>query len=165
MNPTTLELLRNAAIEALQNKNDESAAELLSLMELPLQPQLVAAPSNQLVKIEDPEIVFPALPASNEGRDYHFWTKTIHDCYLPALRQEEKTEFTTPQLFTWMDFVGFPLTTGDLRMVGNRPYWKGRVGAALDQLCSTQVIHRYGFLSKTYSTVKPSKILPVAEYE
>ena len=90
MNPITIELLRNAAIEALQNKQDESAAELLSLMELPSQPQLVATPSNQLLTIEEPKLVIPPLPKTDEPRDYHFWTQTINDCYLLALKQEEK---------------------------------------------------------------------------
>ena len=156
MNPTTLELLRNAAIEALQNKNDESAAELLSLMELPMQPTLPAATSTQLVTVQASPLEFPALPESNEGRDYHFWVKAIHDCFLPTLAQEGKTDFTTPQLFSWVDFVGFPLTTGDQQMVGSRPYWKCRVGSALDYLCEQNVIHRYGFFSKTYSTVPPT---------
>ena len=165
MNPTTIELLRNAAIEALQNKQDESAAELLSLMELPSQPQLVATPSNQLLTIEEPKLVIPPLPKTDEPRDYHFWRQAINDCYLPALKQEEKTEFTTPQLFSWIDYVGFPLTAGDLQMSGNRPYWKGRVGAALDRLCDAQVIHRCGFFSRTYSTVKPTKMLEAAQFE
>ena len=163
MNPTTLELLRNAAIEALQNKNDESAAELLSLMELPMQPTLPAATAPPLVTVEATPIQFPALPESNEGRDYHFWMKAIRDCYLPTLEQEGQTEFTTPQLFSWVDFVGFPLTTGDMQMVGNRPYWKCRAGTALGHLCNSNVIHRYGFFSKTYSTVRPSPVLSSAD--
>lgn len=162
MNPTTLELLRNAAIEALQNKNDESAAELLSLMELPSQPALPAACAPQLVTLEAEPLQLPPLPESDEGRDYHFWTKAIRDFYLPTLAREGKTDFTTPQLFSWVDFVGFPLTTGDLQMVGSRPYWKCRVGSALDCLCSNNIIHRYGFFSKTYSTVPPAAQLPAA---
>ena len=68
---------------------------------------------------------FPALPESDEGR-LSLWMKAIRDCYLPTLVQEGKTEFTTPQLFSWVDLRGFPLTTGDLQMVGSRPYWKCR---------------------------------------
>ena len=156
MNPTTLELLRNAAIEALQNKNDESAAELLSLMELPNQPALPAPARAELVTVEPGPMAFPALPESNEGRDYHFWVQAIRDCYLPTLKQEGKTIFTTPQLFSWVDYVGFPLTTGDLQMVGSRPYWKCRAGSALDHLCNSNVIHRHGFFGKTYTTVPPT---------
>ena len=127
-----------------------------------MQPTLPAATTPQLVTVEATPIQFPALPESDEGRDYHFWMKAIRDCYLPTLAQEGKTEFTTPQLFSWVDFVGFPLTRGDLQMVGSRPYWKCRAGSALDHLCNNNVIHRYGFFSKTYSTVKPQQMLQAA---
>lgn len=166
MDPTTVELLRQAAIDALHARNDVAASELLSLMDINLAPALppAAAPTLQpmdTLPVQAQSIHFPSLPASNEGRDYHFWMQAIRDCYLPTLAQEDQTEFTTPQLFSWIDFVGFPLTNGDLEMVGSRPHWKCRIGSALDKLCDQRIIHRCGFFSKTYSTVMPQASLPI----
>ena len=167
MDPTTISLLRNAAIEALQGQQDTAAAELLSLMDINVQPALpaqsVLPAAPQVIAIHPEPIQFPSLPASDEPRGRAFWVQAIRDCYLPTLAHEEQTQFTTPQLFSWVDFVGFPLTNGDLRVVSNRMYWKSRAGDALDALCDMKVIHRCGFFSKTYSTIHPSKALsPVA---
>jgi len=164
MDPTTVELLRQAAIDALHSRNDVAASEILSLMNINLSPSLPAIPAQikqplQVLPQKEESIRFPALPASNEGRDYYFWVKAIRDCYLPALTSENQTEFTTPQLFSWVEFVGFPLTTGDLEIVGSRPYWKCRIGNALEKLCEQNIIHRCGFFSKTYSTVIPKAVL------
>lgn len=164
MDPTTVSLLRNAAIEALQGQQDVAAAELLSLMDLSVSPVLPAVVNTspaqpELMTVHVEPIQFPALPLSDEGRGKAFWMQAIRDCYLPKLAQEQQTEFTTPQMFSWIDFVGFPLTNGDLQNVGSRPYWKCRAGDALDALCDMRVIHRCGFFSKTYSTVRPQQSL------
>ena len=164
MDPTTVDLLRQAAIDALQAKKDVAASEILSLMDINLSSSLSAAPVQikeplQILPQEGQVIQFPSLPASSEGRDYHFWMQAIRDCYLPTLANENQTEFTTPQLFSWIEFVGFPLTAGDLEIVGSRPHWKCRIGNALDKLCDQNIIHRCGFFSKTYSTVMPQATL------
>ena len=164
MDPTTLELLRQAAIDALQSKQDVAASEILSLMDINLSPSLPAIPAQieqplRVLPQEEQSTQFPPLPSNNEGRDYHFWVQTIRDCYLPALANQNQTEFTTPELFSWFDFVGFPLTTGDLEMIGSRPCWKCRVGNALERLCEQNIIHRCGLFSRTYSTVIPQKVL------
>ena len=160
MDPTTVDLLRQAAIDALHARNDVAASEILSLMDINLSPSLPAIPAQikepmQVLPQEEQPIQFPSLPASSEGRDYHFWMQAIRDCYLPTLAGQNQTEFTTPQLFSWIEFVGFPLTAGDLEIVGSRPHWKCRIGNALDKLCDQNIIHRCGFFSKTYSTVMP----------
>ena len=164
MDPTTVDLLRQAAIDALQAKKDVAASEILSLMDINLSPSLPAIPAQikepmQVLPQEEQPIQFPSLPASSEGRDYHFWMQAIRDCYLPTLAGQNQTEFTTPQLFSWIEFVGFPLTAGDLEIVGSRPHWKCRIGNALDKLCDQNIIHRCGFFSKTYSTVMPQATL------
>lgn len=165
MDPTTVDLLRQAAIDALHAKNDVAASEILSLMDFNTAPSLPAIPAQikkpmEVLPQKDQVIQFPPLPSSSEGRDYYFWVRAIRDCYLPALTSENQTEFTTPQLFSWIEFVGFPLTTGDLEIVGSRPYWKCRIGNALEKLCEQKIIRRCGIFSKTYSTIISQQILP-----
>ena len=166
MNPETIEFLRSATIQALQNKQDVAAVELLSLMDLGQQnaPVLISGsveqPSNHLeiAVCQSPQL--PPLPNNSDARDYHFWARAIQDCYLPTLRQENKKEFTSSQLFSWVDYVGFPLTSGDLEKPGgNRPRWKERASDALSHLTREGVIFRLGYFGKTYSTVKPSSVL------
>ena len=163
MDPTTISLLRNAAIEALQGQQDTAAAEILSLMDLNGSPALPAAnvlpAAPQVVAMSSEPIRFPSLPANDDPRGRAFWVQAIRDCYLPTLVHEEQQQFTTPQFFSWVDFVGFPLTNGDLRVVSNRTYWKSRAGDALDALCDMNVINRCGFFAKTYSLTPPSQEL------
>lgn len=154
MNPETLELLRSATIQALQNKQDVAAVELLSLMDMkgqalpPLQQQQLPLPTE--------EAVVPALPRTSESRDYHFWVAVIRDDYLPHLKRENQTQFTTAEFFSWVDYTGFPLTVGDLEKPGGtRPRWKERCGDALKRLRDTGEIYQLGFFGKTYSTVQP----------
>ena len=164
MDPSTVELLRQAAIDALQVKNDLAASELLSLMDLRQPPNLPALPAQleQPVQLEQLQVAtseFPSLPSSNEGRDYHFWAHAVEKYYLPVLAKGNKTEFTSPELFAWVDYSGFPLTMGDQELVGNRPQWKCRMGKALDKLCHERIIHRCGTFSKTYKTIVPQAAL------
>ena len=151
MNPETLEHLRSAAINALQNKQDVAAVELISLMDMTA-PALAPEP----VTVAPVPLEIPALPASPQSRDYHFWARVIQDSYLPHLASEGQVEFTTAQFFSWVEYVGLPLTTGDLEKPGgSRPRWKERCGVALKKLRDNNVIHQLGFFGKTYSTVQP----------
>lgn len=169
MNPETIEFLRSATIEALQNKQDVAAVELLSLMDLGQQNKPVLLPSSveqhsehlQIAAHQPPQL--PPLPNNSDARDFHFWERAIQDYYLPVLRQENKDQFTTAQFFSWVDYVGFPLTSGDLEKPGgHRPRWKERAGNALGKLTEEGVIFRLGYFGKTFSIVKPQSMLSPA---
>lgn len=162
MNPKTQDRLRDAAIEALQQKEDESALELLSLF-LPIncnQP-LLPVTSPQIVSDAVPQTVLE-LPESPEGRDYHFWANLISTSFLSHLKDKDKVQFSCRDVYSWVEVTGVPLTIGDKRLVGGRAYWKSRVSDAFVCLCDNSVIWRLGPSSSNYTTVKPNPMLSPA---
>ena len=170
MNPKTQDRLRDAAIEALQQKEDESALELLSLF-LPINcnqplfpvasPQIVSDAVPQIVSDAAPQTVLE-LPESPEGRDYHFWANLISTGFLSHLKDKDKVQFSCRDVYSWVEVTGVPLTIGDKRMVGGRAYWKSRVSDAFVCLCDNSVIWRLGPSSSNYTTVKPNPMLSPA---
>lgn len=155
MNPKTQDRLRDAAIDALRQKEDESALELLVLF-LPISHQPPLINSSQ----HSGDSRFPALPLTSDGRNYHFWVAAITDHYLPYILNENIAQFSSRELYSWVKSSGFPLTSGDLNLDGDgREYWKSRVSKALSALCQKQIIWRHGMGSPNYTTVKPNRVL------
>lgn len=155
MNPNTKDHLREAVINALREKEDESAFELLVLlMPVNSQPNLLQPFQSSS------DSSFPPLPLTNDGRRYHFWVAAIKDYYLPHLSGEGITQFSSSELYSWFESVGFPFTSGDMKLDSDgREYWKNRVGKALSVLCESEVIWRHGVGSPNYTTIKPNPVL------
>ena len=124
MNTTTIELLRAATIQALQNKQDASAVELLALM----QPTLVALP-------------VPALPqkttVDGPAHDYHYWAQFVREKFIPFLTANGRIRFTSSELLSWVEnSLETVLTLGDVQEQpgSGRIVWKASVGNGLAAL-------------------------------
>ena len=124
MNTTTIELLRAATIQALQNKQDASAVELLALM----QPTLVALP-------------VPALPqkttVDGPAHDYHYWAQFVREKFIPFLTANGRIRFTSSELLSWVEnSLETVLTLGDVQEQpgSGRIVWKASVGNGLASL-------------------------------
>ena len=124
MNPNTIELLRAAAIQALQDKQDVSAGELLALM----QPPTIAVQT-------------PALPqkiaVDGPAHDYHYWTQLVREKFLPFITANGRIRFTSSELLSWVEnSVEAVLTLGDMQEQPStgRIVWKASVGNGLASL-------------------------------
>ena len=131
MNPTTVELLRAATIQALQNKQDVAAVELLSLMDLGTAPQVKALPQ----AIEKVIVDGPA-------HDYHYWTKFIRQHFIPFMTSNGRLRFTSHELLTWLENrQDVTLTAGDMdKNSADKFVWRHTVSAALGTLKSQGVL-------------------------
>ena len=121
MDETTRAYLRNAALEALTQADDNAALELLSLM---------AGETAQPRQLE-------AAPQIRDGRahDYHFWTSFLRDNFLPFMVNHGRTSFTSPELISWLTaHPNLPLNSGDLILSGDRETWKAQITNALRKL-------------------------------
>ena len=124
MNPNTIELLRAATIQALQNKQDASAVELLALM----QPTPVALPA-------------PALPqrttVDGPAHDYHYWAQFVREKFIPFITENGRFRFTSSELLSWLEnSLENVLTLGDVQEQpnGGRTVWKASVSNGLAAL-------------------------------
>ena len=152
MNTETVALLRAAAIQALQNQNDDSAFELVSLIDTKgtAAKALPAAPQGGV----------PNMPA----HDYSYWMQLIRQHFIPFITGNGRLRFTSTELYSWLEHSSeVVLSRGDLdHHKGGRSVWKHAVSSALGHLKSQGVLHGESF-SKVYTVMPPQ--LPSAEEE
>ena len=132
MNPATVELLRAATIQALQNKQDVAAVELLSLMDLGN-----ASPVKALPQAHEGDI------AEGPSHDYHYWTQFIRNQFIPFMTANGRLRFTSHELMTWLENCNsLQLTAGDVEQHSSgKLVWRNTVSAALGVLKSQGVLH------------------------
>ena len=125
MNPTTTEYLRAATIQALQNKQDDTAIELLSLMDLKVSDAVKALPGTTELTIVD-----------GPSHDYHYWVRFIREQFIPFMTANGRLRFTSHELMTWLEnFQGLQLTAGDIEEHSSgKPVWRNTVSNALGVL-------------------------------
>ena len=153
MNPTTVELLRAATIQALQNKQDVAAVELLSLMDLGNAPQIKALPqAAEKVIVDGP------------AHDYHYWSKFIRQNFIPFMTSNGRLRFTSHELLTWLENrQDVVLTAGDMdKNTKDNFVWRHCVSAALGTLKSQGVLKAPPF-GKEYEIREASPQLKQAE--
>ena len=157
MNPRTLALLRAAAIQALQDQDDDSAAELVSLIDSKQSPQAVAPALPEGI----PQESVPNAPA----HDYNYWVQFIRQHFIPFITGNGRLRFTSGELLAWMENSPLlVLNRGDLdRHKSGRTVWKHSVSSALGALKSQGVLtgEAYG---KIY-TVNTPQLAPATEAE
>ena len=131
MNPTTIELLRAATIQALQNKQDVAAVELLSLMDLGNTPEVKALP-------QAAEKEFVDGPA----HDYHYWSTFIRQNFIPFMTSNGRLRFTSHELLTWLENrQDVVLTAGDMdKNTRDNFVWRDCVSTALGTLKSQGIL-------------------------
>ena len=140
MDPTTVQALREAAINALQSKKDVAAAELLSLMN---------GSTVQLPPISQPK----ALPQGREliegpAHDYHYWMRFIREQFIPFMTANGRLRFTSHELLTWLENCrDLALTTGDMEdsRSDGRPQWRNGVTVALGNLKQQGIVNAPAF--------------------
>lgn len=137
MNPTTVDLLRAATIQALQNKNDVAAVELMALMSGTVaEPKVKALPQAAEVTVVD-----------GPAHDYHYWIQFIRQNFIPFMTANGRLRFTSHELFTWLENRDeLFLTTGDMEQNSQDKYiWRNNVSHALSQLKQQGVVHAPAF--------------------
>ena len=145
MNPTTVDLLREAAIQALRNKQDASAHELLAL-----------------IKVSPPLLPSKALPSESQaslangtGHDCVFWANYIRQNFFPFMADNGRTTFTSSELNTWLYNRGdIEFTDSDTQVDSeNKPQWRKRVSKSLARLKSQGLLKAKDH-GKTYEIVE-----------
>lgn len=139
MEATTKQLLREAALTALNNEQDRSAFELLSLLNnAPVQTTTAAAAA-----------VLPATQALMEApaHDYHYWARFVREHFLPFMTANGRLRFTSPELFSWLENCSsLRLTTGDMDTHSSgREVWRNGVSCGLAELKKQGVLHAPAF--------------------
>ena len=153
MNPTTVKLLRQAAIDALNSKEDIAAAELLSLM--------------NVGEVRLPATTEPkALPESKElfegpAHDYHYWMQFIREQFIPFMTSNGRLRFTSHELLTWLENCQeMRLTNGDVeKHSSGKTVWRNAVSGALGHLKQQGVLKAPAF-GKEYEICKTLAIPP-----
>lgn len=144
MNPITVELLRAATIQALQNKQDVSAHELLSLIKIA------------------PGLPLKALPSESQGtiingpdHDPSFWANYIRHDFIPFMTSNGRRSFTSIELNSWLsNRSDIELSAGDTEIdTENKPVWKKRVSKALARLKSQGILQAENH-GKTYEILE-----------
>jgi hypothetical protein len=144
MNPTTQDRIRKAAQDALADRDDASALELLSLL-------AGIAPA----RIERSSIA--ALPPGRQvtegpAHDHHYWVRFVREHFIPFMIENGRAKFTSPELLSWIEHhETVPMTTGDTSPGdGGREAWRSYVSDALASLKRMGVLTAAPF-SKDYS--------------
>ena len=151
MNSATVELLRAATIQALQNKQDVAAIELLSLMDVAAVPSVRALPQ---ASVELPVVDGPS-------HDYHYWARFIREQFIPFMTANGRLRFTSHELMTWLENCqSLQLTVGDVEQHSNgKLVWRNTVSGALGYMKNQGLIQAPPF-GKEYvistNTLKPS---------
>ena len=132
MNPATVELLRAATIQALQNKQDVAAVELLSLIGKTASPDIKALPQAKEVEVVE-----------GPSHDYHFWTQFIRTQFIPFMTANGRLRFTSHELMTWLENCkSLELTSGDVdQHSSGKPVWRNTVSCALGVLKSQGLLN------------------------
>ena len=152
MNPTTVELLRAATIQALQNKQDIAAVELLSLMDLGTTSPVRALPEAAQTTVVD-----------GPAHDYHYWINFIRQNFIPFMTSNGRLRFTSHELLTWLENRrDLALTAGDIEKNSSDNFvWRHAVSSALGTLKSQGILKAPPF-AKEYE-IRDSPQLKQAE--
>lgn len=144
MNPTTVDLLREAAIQALRNKQDASAHELLSLIKFAPSPPPKALPCPA-------QGVFTNSP----DHDCTFWANYIRQNFFPFMAEHGRTVFTSSELNAWLcNRSDIEFTESDVQVDSeNKPQWRKRVSKSLARLKSQGLLKAEDH-GKTYEIVE-----------
>jgi len=125
MKTTTRDFLRQAALAALQAKDDSAALELLSMM-----------PGDSCDQQVEPAVA--ALPPAREvqdgpAHDYHYWMKFIREQFIPFLMANGRMQFTSYEALSWIqNSKQLSLTSGDIEQYQNgSPVWRALASNAL----------------------------------
>lgn len=155
MESTTLSRLRNAALDALAECDDASAYELLNL--IVQQPSVAPTPALSGSCRQPPAL--PPVAEPGDAHDYHFWARLIRDSFLPFMQEYGRRQFTSPELFSWLEARELPLTTGDLNQHSTgREVWRNQISMALRKLKTTGVLSA-GTFGRVY-TIQNTPALP-----
>lgn len=148
MNPTTVELLRAATIQALQNKQDYAAIELLSLMDVKASTAVKALPGTTELTIVD-----------GPSHDYHYWVRFIREQFIPFMTANGRLRFTSHELMTWLENCqGLQLTAGDIEQHSTgKPVWRNTVSCALGVLKTQGLLNAPPF-GKEYEIRRPELV-------
>lgn len=137
MNSETIELLRAATIQALQNKQDIAAGELLGLINPePVKAMLPALSPSTIEVVNGP------------AHDYHYWARFVRENFIPFMTSNGRLRFTSFELITWLENCkNLPLTSGDIevRPGDSRTTWKGIMSNALSSLKSQGILKAPAF--------------------
>jgi len=133
MNHTTKEFLRSAVVDALTKGNDESALEILSILQ-------TNQPTLSITTV-------PALPAklnvtAKTSHSVESLTRIVRLEFLPYLQQNGRTSFKSVELRRWIQCnVNINLTQADWELLANgRPRWKKTISAVLAELKKTGIL-------------------------
>ena len=146
MNPATVELLRAATIQALQNKQDVAAIELLSLMDVATSPTVKALPQAHMADVVE-----------GPSHDYHYWAQFIRNQFIPFMTANGRLRFTSHELMTWLENCqSLQLTAGDVEQHSSgKLVWRNTVSCALGVLKTQGLLHAPPF-GKEYVIHTPS---------
>lgn len=129
MKATTRDFLRQAALAALQAKDDSAALELLCMM-----PGTDEVPEPK----QEQETSVAALPPAKEvqdgpAHDYHYWMQFIREKFIPFIVENGRIQFTSYEALRWIENCGhLPLTTGDVEQYQNgNTVWRALASNAL----------------------------------
>jgi len=151
VNNTTKIRLRNAVLDALSDGDDIAAHEMLGL--------LVFCPQKDERMPVVRQLALPAGKVIVEGpaRDYHYWVRFIRENFIPFMRTNGRSQFTSYELLSWLDnFGGLELTAGDTEQHSSgREVWRSQVCNALSTLKQMGVLDAAPF-AKDY-TIKAIK--------
>lgn len=145
MNHTTIQRLKDAALQAVQDDDIAAARDLLDII--------------SVQKIMHKPLQLKASSSDEVGvlHDSLFWSQIVRDSFVPFLTQHGRSSFTSPELFKWIvNWDGVTLSQQDLqRHEDGREIWRDRAYQGLTQLC------QMGVLSKEYG----SKVYYIAEVD
>jgi len=135
MNPATVELLRAATIQALQDKEDVAAIELMAMMSgKTAQPEVKALPQ-AAVEVERETVIGPA-------HEYTYWAQFIREKFIPFMTSNGRLRFTSHELLSWLENCQeMVLTTGDLQQhATGKLVWRNTVSGALGYLKTQGIV-------------------------
>lgn len=149
MNPTTVDLLREAAIQALRNKQDASAHELLTLIKVAPPPQLKALPSESQASL-----------VNGIDHDSTFWAGYIRQNFFPFMAENGRTTFSSIELNAWLSIRSdIEFTDSDTQVDSeNKPQWRKRVSKSLARLKSQGLLKAKDH-GKTYEILEHHQAL------
>jgi len=128
MNPTTKEFLRNAAVDALAKGNDESAFEILSILQTnPASLSITATPALLPARVKI---------SAQKGHSIEFFTRIVRMHFLPYLKENGRISFRSVELRTWIECnQNIQLNEADWEpLAHNHLRWKKTLSSALNQL-------------------------------
>ena len=145
LNPTTIEWIRAAAIQAVQKEDVPAAVQLLSLINTgtvpPVTPQpQEATPQPQEVTPQPQEVTHTITEGSAHTHEY--WSNYICQKYFPHLKEMRRDQFTSYQLLKWLErHEDLPWTTGDKEKDSRgRDRWRSHVSYAIGSLKDQGII-------------------------